>query len=69
MTELLRQDQAQTKEDSVAAPLSAPVSPPVAPAKIDKSQLAIAQPKRLRDKAPPKVRGFATVFGLRAATD
>src|SRR6478752_2519602 len=28
MTELLRQDQAQTKEDSVAAPLSAPVSPP-----------------------------------------
>jgi hypothetical protein len=29
----------------------APVVPSVAPAKIDKSQLAIAEPKRLRDKA------------------
>jgi len=51
MTQLLRQDQAQTREDNVAAPPLAPVAPPVAPAKIDKSQLAIAQPKRLRDKA------------------
>jgi hypothetical protein len=46
MTELFRQDQAQTREDNVAAPLLAPVSPPVAPAKIDKSQLAIALGKR-----------------------
>ena len=34
-----------------AAPPLAPVVPSVAPAKIDKSQLAIAEPKRLRDKA------------------
>ena len=53
MTELLRQDQAQTGKDkvSLAAPPLAPVVPSVAPAKIDKSQLAIAEPKRLRDKA------------------
>jgi DNA recombination protein Rad52 len=51
MTELLRQDQAQTTEVNVAAPPLAPVVPAVAPAKIDKSQLAIAEPRRLRDKA------------------
>src|SRR4029077_10380431 len=51
MTQLLRQDPAQTREDNVAAPPLAPVAPSVAPAKIDKSQLAIAQPRRLRDKA------------------
>jgi hypothetical protein len=50
MTELLRQDQAQTREDNVAPPL-APVAPTLRPDKIDKSQLAIAEPKRLRDKA------------------
>ena len=44
MTELLRQDQARAGEDNAAAP-------PLAPDKIDKSQLAIAEPKRLRDKA------------------
>jgi len=44
MTELLRQDQARAGEDNTAAP-------PLAPDKIDKSQLAIAEPKRLRDKA------------------
>ena len=51
MTEMLRQDQAQTGKDNVAAPPLAPAVPSVAPAKIDKSQLAIAEPKRLRDKA------------------
>ena len=50
MTELLRQDQAkQEKTNSAAAPLAPGV--PLHPAKIDKSQLAIAEPKRLRDKA------------------
>ena len=50
MTELLRQDQARAREDNAAAPPLAPAFP-LAPAKIDKSQLAIAEPKRLRDKA------------------
>ena len=44
MTELLRQDQARVEEDNAAAP-------PLASDKIDKSQLANAEPKRLRDKA------------------
>jgi len=44
MTEFLRQDQARAGEDN-------PAAPPLAPDKIDKSQLAIAEPKRLRDKA------------------
>jgi DNA recombination protein Rad52 len=51
MTQLLRQDQVQTGRDNLAVPPLAPVVPSVAPAKIDKSQLAIAEPKRLRDKA------------------
>jgi Rad52/22 family double-strand break repair protein len=46
MTTLLRQDQAKT--NAIAAP---PTKVDRAPAKIDKSQLAIAEPKRLRDKA------------------
>jgi hypothetical protein len=44
MTNLLRQDQAKTKYHAIAAAS-------LAPAKIDKSRLAIAEPKRLRDKA------------------
>ena len=44
MTELLRQDQARAGEDDTALPT-------LAPDKIDKSQLAVAEPKRLRDKA------------------
>ena len=44
ITELLRQDQASAGDDNAAPP-------PLAPDKIDKSQLAIAEPKRLRDKA------------------
>jgi hypothetical protein len=50
MKDLLREDQAQTEQDHSAPPL-APTAPPEVPAKIDKSQLAIAEPKRLRDKA------------------
>ena len=45
MTALLRQDLAKTEENAPAVP------PLVPPSKIDKSQLVIAEPKRLRDKA------------------
>ena len=51
ITELLRRDQAKTGEDNAAAPPLAPAAPAPRPAKIDKSQLVIAEPKRLRDKA------------------
>jgi hypothetical protein len=51
MTSLLRHDQAKAKADAMAAPPVAPATVERAPAKIDKSQLAIAEPKRLRDKA------------------
>jgi hypothetical protein len=51
MTELLRQDQAKTTEDNAAVPPLVPAAPALRPGKIDKSQLAIAEPKRLRDKA------------------
>jgi hypothetical protein len=51
MTNLLRQDQAKTNDHAMAAPPIATTTIERAPAKIDKSQLAIAQPKRLRDKA------------------
>ena len=51
MTELLRQDQARPREDNTAAPPLAPAGADSLPGKIDKSQLAIAEPKRLRDKA------------------
>ena len=46
MTELIRRDQAKT--NVAAAP---PLAPELPSAKIDKSQLIIAEPKRLRDKA------------------
>jgi hypothetical protein len=51
MTELLRRDQANAAKDTAVTPPLAPAAPPLTPAKIDKSQLAIAEPKRLRDKA------------------
>ena len=52
MSELLRRDQATTREEhAAAAPPLAPAEPNVPPAKIDKSQLVIAEPKRLRDRA------------------
>ena len=49
MTALLRRDQANASKDNAAPPL-APAAPALPPGKIDKSQLAIAEPKRLRDK-------------------
>jgi hypothetical protein len=48
MTALLRQDVTQSAE--TAPPLAPAATEPTA-SKIDKSQLAIAEPKRLRDKA------------------
>jgi hypothetical protein len=51
MTELFRQDQAKTREDNAAAAPLAPAGSDSFPAQIDKSQLAIAEQKRLRDKA------------------
>jgi hypothetical protein len=50
MTALLRRDQADAAKDNAPPPL-APAAPVTPSAKIDKSQLAIAEPKRLRDKA------------------
>ena len=51
MTELLRRDQLQRKEHAASALSLAPTTGEVDGAKIDKSELAIAEPKRLRDKA------------------
>ena len=52
MTELLQRDQATARDEhAAAAPPLAPAAPILSPAKIDKSQLTIAEPKRLRDKA------------------
>jgi Rad52/22 family double-strand break repair protein len=51
MTDLLQRDQAKTKEHATAAAPLAPAAAALAPTKIDKSKLAIAEPKRLRDKA------------------
>jgi Rad52/22 family double-strand break repair protein len=51
MTELLGRDQAGATKDNPAAPPLAPAAPALPDSKIDKSQLAIAEPKRIRDKA------------------
>ena len=52
MTDLLRQDQATAKDRStVVIPSERPAAVELPPARIDKSQLTIAEPKRLRDKA------------------
>ena len=52
MTALLRRDQATPRDEhAAAAPPLAPAAPILPPPKIDKSQLALAEPKRLRDKA------------------
>jgi hypothetical protein len=51
MTDPLRQDQARARECAVATPPLAPAAAELPPTRIDKSQLAIAEPKRLRDKA------------------
>ena len=51
MTELLRADQGKTGEETGVAQPLAPAAPTLRPAKIDKSQLAIPETRRLRDKA------------------
>jgi hypothetical protein len=51
MSALLRSDLAKIKENAGVAPSSAPATPDSILGKIDKSQLAIPDPKRLRDKA------------------
>jgi hypothetical protein len=51
MTELLRRDQVQSKPLPGNASPQAPTTGDVGRGKIDKSELAIAEPKRLRDKA------------------
>jgi len=50
MTELLRRDQANAREDNTVAPPSPPAPSNLLSGKIDKSQLVIGEPKRLRDK-------------------
>jgi Rad52/22 family double-strand break repair protein len=50
MSALLRSDLTKTKEITAVAPSLAPAVPDPIRGKIDKSQLAIAEPKRLRDK-------------------
>jgi DNA recombination protein Rad52 len=49
LTDQLRKNSADQKQTSLAPPL-VPNGPDPVPARIDKSQLAIAEPKRLRDK-------------------
>jgi len=51
MTALLRRDQANASTVNAAAPPLAPAASALPPGKIDKSELAIAEPRRLRDKA------------------
>ena len=51
MADLLRQDQAKARERTAATPPLVPGAAELPPTRIDKSQLAIAEPKRLRDKA------------------
>jgi hypothetical protein len=46
-----RQIERQSPPNPAAAPPLAPATPDLTPGPIDKSQLAIAEPKRLRDKA------------------
>ena len=50
MTELIRGDLGKTQESVLAPPL-APAPPTQNPSKIDKSQLTLPEPKRLRNKA------------------
>jgi DNA recombination protein Rad52 len=51
MNTLLRTDRENTKQQALTAPPLAPAVPAPTLGKIDKSQLAIAEPKRLRDKS------------------
>jgi hypothetical protein len=51
MNALLRADQEKTRQHNLSSPPIAPATAAPTLGKIDKSQLAIAEPKRLRDKA------------------
>ncbi|MGB7620017.1 MAG: Rad52/Rad22 family DNA repair protein [Pseudolabrys sp.] len=51
MSALLRSDLTKAKENAGVTASLAPAAPDSIPGKIDKSQLAIAEPKRLRNKA------------------
>ena len=51
MTALLRSDLTKAEENAAVTASLAPAAPNSIPGKIDKSQLAIAEPRRLRDKA------------------
>ena len=51
MSTLLHADRKRLDQQVLPAPPLAPAAPPPTQDKIDKSQLAIAEPKRLRDKA------------------
>ena len=51
MTALIQADREQANQTALSAPPLAPAAPAPGQSKIDKSQLTIAEPKRLRDKA------------------
>lgn len=51
MTQLLRQDQAKARESHSTPPVAPDAASEASATKIDKSVLAIAEPKRLRDNA------------------
>ena len=51
MTALIQADREQANQTDLSAPPLAPAAPAPGQSKIDKSQLTIAEPKRLRDKA------------------
>ncbi|MGA7532233.1 MAG: Rad52/Rad22 family DNA repair protein, partial [Pseudolabrys sp.] len=51
MSALLQSDLTKAKENAAVAPSLAPAAADSIPGKIDKSQLALSKPKRLRDKA------------------
>ena len=66
MTELLRRDQANMAGHFYSC--AAIGAGPLAPDKIDKSALAIAEPKRIRNKAHLKFVASQPCLGLRTAT-
>jgi hypothetical protein len=51
MAQLVRRDQAKVGEAHAAGPPLVPAESDSDPGRIDKSQLALAEPKRIRDKA------------------
>jgi hypothetical protein len=65
MTELLRRDQANATKGNAVVPAIAPAPPS---AKIDKSELAISEPKRLARQSTSEIRRFAAMSSVRTAT-